>query len=62
MTARALILALLVLALAACGGAERSPRASAPGTVVELKGTDTAKQAFAADEGKVRVLLLLSPT
>jgi hypothetical protein len=49
--------------LAGCSGSEPSPRvASRPGTVTELTSVDTLRDAFDADAGKARLLLLLSPT
>ena len=62
MAGRAAIAAVLAMfALAGCGGSdERS--ASSPGEVVELTGPDDLRDAFAADGGTARLLLVLSPT
>ena len=56
-----LIAALLAIAGAACGGSSSEPHASS-GDVVPLKSVDQLRSAFAADAGKPRLVLLLSPT
>ena len=48
--------------LAGCSDSEQSTSASQPGRVTELKSVDTLREAFDADAGKARLLLLLSPT
>jgi hypothetical protein len=61
--ARALVLALLAMALAGCGGSEGAPTgSSSSGGLVELGGVETLKETFAESSGKPRLLLLLSPT
>lgn len=57
--------ALLALALAGCGGSTETndgAGSGTPGEVVELQSLDTLTDAFAAGDGRARVLLLLSPT
>ena len=63
MRAWLVVMALSALLLAGCSGSEQST-SSAPesGKVTELKSVDTLKTAFDADNGKPRLLLLLSPT
>jgi len=63
MRAWLVVTALSALLLAGCSGSEQST-SSAPesGKVTELKSVDTLKTAFDADNGKPRLLLLLSPT
>ena len=62
MAGRVAIAAVLALiALAGCGDSdERS--ASSPGKVVDLTGPDDLRNAFVADEGRAKLLLVLSPT
>jgi hypothetical protein len=52
---------LLVLAVSGCGGSETASD-NAPGGVVDLAQLDTLRAAFNEDEGRARLLLLLSPT
>jgi hypothetical protein len=59
--AAALALLLVVAAVAGCGGSSAEPHASS-GEVVALKSVEEVRSAFAADEGKPRLVLLLSPT
>ena len=60
---RAALLALAVLALAACGGEEAAaPEASPGGQVQELANVLDLRAAFEADAGKPRLLVLFSPT
>jgi hypothetical protein len=59
--AAALALLLVVAAVAGCGGSSAEPRASS-GEVVALKSVEQVRSAFAADAGKPRLVLLLSPT
>ena len=55
--------AVCALWLAGCSGSEQSnDTASEPGAVTELKSVETLREAFDADAGKPRLLLLLSPT
>ena len=62
--ARVLVVAMLAMALAGCGGSDGGPPTggSAAGGLVELKSVDTLRAAFAEGQGKPRLLLLLSPT
>ena len=62
--ARVLVVAMLAVALAGCGGSDGGAPTggSAAGGLVELDSVDTLKAAFAEGEGKARLLLLLSPT
>ena len=53
---------MLLIAVAGCGGSDGPSATANPGELVELKSLDTLEAAFAEDEGKPRVLLLLSPT
>ena len=63
MRAWLVVVALSALLLAGCSGSGHSPKvATEPGKVTELKSVDTLKAAFDADDGKPRLLLLLSPT
>jgi uncharacterized lipoprotein len=63
MRASLVVAALSALLLAGCSGSDRATTsASEPGKVTELKSLDTLKAAFDADNGKPRLLLLLSPT
>jgi hypothetical protein len=60
---RAAIAALLVvLALAGCGGSDSGPQSASAGEIVALTGVEKLRDAFAADEGTARLLLVLSPT
>lgn len=52
---------LLVLLVSGCGGSEPASD-SASGGVVDLARLDTLRAAFNDDEGRARLLLLLSPT
>jgi hypothetical protein len=57
--------ALVVLALAGCGGSTETnvgAGSATPGEVIELTSLKTLTDAFAAGEGHPRVLVLLSPT
>jgi len=63
MRAWLVVTALSALLLGGCSGSEQSTSsAREPGKVIELKGVDALRAAFDADEGKPRLLLLLSPT
>ena len=63
MRAWLVVVALSAALLTGCSGSEQSTSvASYPGKVTELTSLDTLKAAFDADEGKTRLLLLLSPT
>lgn len=63
MRAWLVVVTLSAVLLTGCFGSDQSTRvASEPGKVTELKSLDTLKAAFDADEGKTRLLLLLSPT
>ena len=60
---------LVVAAVCARSGSQGAPgpqqstdTASEPGAVAELKSVDTLREAFDADAGNPRLLLLLSPT
>ena len=57
------ILAAVVL-VAGCGGSKEQAGGAAPSPsrVVELAGVGPFSQQFAADRGKPRLLLILSPT
>lgn len=52
---------LLVLAVSGCGGSDTASD-SGSGGVVDLTRLDTLRAAFNEDEGRARLLLLLSPT
>ena len=57
------LLAVAVLALAACGGDETAtPEASSGGEVQELANVLDLRADFEADTGKPRLLVLFSPT
>ena len=57
------IVALSALLSAGCSGSEQSTEVSSePGKVTELTSVDTLREAFDKDEGKARLLLILSPT
>jgi hypothetical protein len=58
----ALAAAVVVFALAGCGGSDSGTRSSASGEIVELTGVDELRGAFAEDDGTARLLLVLSPT
>ena len=63
MRAWLVVVALSALLVAGCSGSGRSTNsASERGKVTELRSVDTLKTAFDADDGKARLLLLLSPT
>ena len=51
----------LAIAGAGCGGSSVEPHASG-GEVTNLKSVDQVRSAFAADAGRPRLVLLLSPT
>ena len=56
---------LAALALSACGGSAEAPNASGArgsGEVTELRSLEPLKAAFAADRGRARLVLLVSPT
>jgi hypothetical protein len=57
----AALAALLVLTVTGCGGSETASD-GASGGVVDLARLDTLRAAFNEDEGRARLLLLLSPT
>jgi hypothetical protein len=60
---RVALLAVAVLALAACGGDEApTPEASSGGEVQELANVLDLRADFEADAGKPRLLVLFSPT
>jgi hypothetical protein len=56
---RGLAALLAVLALASCGGGEGGEQ---PAALTDVGGIFELRAAFNADEGKPRLLLLLSPT
>ena len=56
------VVAFSALLVAGCSGSGSTNSASEPGKVTELESVGTLKAAFDADEGKARLLLLLSPT
>jgi hypothetical protein len=63
MSGRAAVAAALVLfALAGCGGSDGGTLSAAAGEIVELTAVDELRSAFAADEGRARLLLVLAPT
>jgi hypothetical protein len=55
---------IVVLAVAGCGGSDSaSPTGQAPSSSVrDLESVDPLKEAFNADAGRSRLLLILSPT
>ena len=55
------VVAFSALLVAGCSGSG-STNSAEPGKVTELESVGTLKAAFDADEGKARLLLLLSPT
>ena len=57
----AAVAVLLVLVVSGCGGSETASD-TASGGVVDLARLDTLRAVFNEDEGRARVLLLLSPT
>jgi hypothetical protein len=60
---RALLLLLLLVGLAGCGGGEeKSADPPARGAVTDLDNVLALRSDFEADAGKTRLLLLLSPT
>ena len=63
MSARAALAAVVVLfALVGCGGSDSGTPGATAGKIIELTGIDGLRSAFAEDEGKARLLLVLSPT
>jgi hypothetical protein len=61
--------ACLALALSGCGGggsdepnSKGQPKTSAPATLTDVDSVDDLRTAFNRDEGRPRLLLLLSPT
>ena len=63
MRAWLVVVAFSALLVAGCSGSGQSRgSASEPGKVTELRSVDTLRTAFDADDGKARLLLLLSPT
>ena len=63
MRAWLVVAALCAIGLAGCSDADEGTRvASEPGKLTELTNVGTLKTASSADEGKPRLLLLLSPT
>jgi hypothetical protein len=63
MRAWLVVVALCAIGLAGCSDSDQGTSvASEPGKVTELTNVDTLKAAFHADDGKPRLLLLLSPT
>lgn len=52
---------LLVVAVTGCGGSKTGHDSTAGG-VVDLERLETLRAAFNEDEGRARLLLLLSPT
>jgi ABC-type glycerol-3-phosphate transport system substrate-binding protein len=62
MAARAIVALVLVFALAGCGGSPSGTQSAASAELVELTGIEQLRTAFTADEGKARLLLVLSPT
>ena len=62
MAARAVVAVVLIFALAGCGGADSGTQSAAFAQIVELTGVEQLRTAFTADEGKARLLLVLSPT
>jgi hypothetical protein len=57
----ALVLALVAVGIAACGGSSGADNA-ADARVVEFRNIDQLASAFDADRSKPRLILLLSPT
>jgi ABC-type glycerol-3-phosphate transport system substrate-binding protein len=60
-------LAALVLAAAACGGSgsesgKEAAEASGSGAVTDLTSVDQLRERFNADAGKLRLIVLASPT
>jgi hypothetical protein len=51
-----------IVLLAGCGGSDEEEPAAPAGGVEELTSVEPLKQAFNADTGKKRLLLILSPT
>jgi hypothetical protein len=51
-----------IVVLAGCGGSGEEEAASPAGGVQELASVEPLKEAFNADAGKTRLLLILSPT
>ena len=61
-TSLVLGLAFALLAVAGCGGSSAGADAPVVDGVTELTALDQLREAFEADEGKARLILLLSPT
>ena len=51
-----------VLLLSGCGGSSQGGARPSPGTVAELASVDELRDAFRADAGVTRLVVLLSPT
>jgi uncharacterized lipoprotein YehR (DUF1307 family) len=62
MAARAVVALVLVFTLAGCGGSDSGTQSHASAEIVDLTGVQQLRTAFTADEGKARLLLVLSPT
>jgi hypothetical protein len=58
----ALLLGVVALLVAACGGGASDAVQDVDARVVPLRNVDQLASAFEADRGKPRVVLLLSPT
>jgi hypothetical protein len=56
------VVLLLALVAPSCGGAGSRLEEATPGRIVDLTSIEPLRQAFNDDEGRARVLLLLSPT
>jgi hypothetical protein len=64
---RAVLTVLLVIAAAGCGGSDSASPAADPATptadgVSNLTKVDQLRDAFEADDGRARLVVLLSPT
>jgi hypothetical protein len=55
---------IVVLVVAGCGGSDAAPPEAQdpPSSVRDLESVDPLKEAFNADAGRSRLLLILSPT